>query len=804
MKKKYKILIGILSILFFLIIALIIFGNIIIRKSWPKINGKITINGIQEPVEIIRDKFGVPQIYAKNYKDLLFSQGYVHAQDRLWQMEIDRRLCKGTFSEFIGSATIDLDRYMRTIGLYRGAVQSYEILDPTTKEYLNAYASGVNAFINSSKNHLPIEYTIFGFKPEPWTPIDTIAWTNMLSLQMGLNFNLEILYAEVLSKLGIDRAKQLFPSPSENTPPIISSQTELYQSFKSIENNNDNDFSIVAGRFGKSFSNWGSNNWVVDKNHSESSSAFLCDDTHLGLMMPSAWYENGLHCGDYDCIGFSLPGVPYIIMGHNNYIAWGITNLDPDVQDLYIEKLDNSKEPTTYEYKGKKLNIEVINENIPVKGGDSVNLKIYFTVHGPIINNIFKGLKEAEPTALRWTLYEGSEAFKSLILLNHAKNWDEFKKSLIHWDTLSQNFVYADVKGNIGYQAAGKIPIRNKNHKGNLPVPGWSGEYEWLGYIPFEKLPSIYNPSKGIIATANNRVMDNYPYQICSEHFSGYRIQQIDKLLNSKEKFSIKDMQKFQTDVYSLAAEGLRPYFINIKTTDEFQEKILKYLKDWDLNMDIDSIGATIFETWYIKTIENVIGDELSDIKDNYLRSTWIQKDVPMLARWMKDRNNLWFDDINTSEIENREDIIYRSFVDAIKILIEKFGKNPENWKWGKVHKTTLVHLPIGQSGNKILEKIFNIVIEAPGGNSTINQSMYYRWGPPFAVFHGTSQRMIIDTGNFDNMLVINSTGQSNHVFHPNRGDMVPLYQKGEYHSLLNSRDKILEIKKNVLILIPK
>lgn len=787
-----------------LIIAMILGGMGVrfVRRPWPQISGAISVPGLSAPVEVIRDQWGIPQIYAQNEHDLLFAQGYVHAQDRLWQMEITRRVCSGTLGEIIGQPVLDLDRFFRTLRLRQVAEQSWAELDSDSRTILEVYAEGVNAYIQSHSDSLPLEFTVLGFRPEPWTPIDSLAWRSMLELYMSLNQRLELLQAQVIARLGKEAAQQLFSPPIEYPQIVVPEEVDNYPWLQDVR---FADLPVVDEWLGNPYGNWGSNNWSVHGSRTATHLPLLANDIHMDLPMPSVWYENGLHGGRFDSVGFSLPGVPLIIVGHNRHIAWGVTNLDPDVQDIYVEKLDSPANPTQYEFMGEWYDLEVVHETIRVRGEEPVRLDVFLTRHGPIINDVLMpGVEDAEPMALRWTLYEGSTVLKSIVLVNLATNWDEFRAALQYWDTMSQNFVYADVEGNIGYQATGRIPIRVPGHHGGVPVPGWTGEYEWQGFTPFDELPSVLNPPAGFIATANNKMTsDDYPYQLCSGWFPGYRAKRITDLLTAGDRFTIEDMQDVQADTYSLPAEALRPYLLAIEPENDLQAEALAHVEAWDLYLEMDCVGASIYETWYMFLVQNVVGDELGEeLAGEYQQD--IRKHVPMMVNLMADADNAWFDDVNTPEVETRHDIVRRSLADAVNWLSGRYGGDPSKWRWGRLHTVTFMHTPFGQSGIAFLEHIFNSrTVPAPGGEFTVNMAQY-RWpDQPFSVVHGTAQRMIADLSDLDNMRVANTTGQSGHLFHPHREDLVSTFQKVEYHQLPFTREAVEANAEAVLTLTP-
>lgn len=798
MKRLGKVLAGFAIALIVLVVILVVVGAWFVRRPWPKVQGEIAVPGLSAPVEVLRDQWGVPHIYAENEHDLFFAQGFVHAQDRLWQMEMNRRIGSGTLSAILGESTLSIDRFMRTLGLRRAAERDLASADEEIRVLLQAYADGVNAFIENHRDRLPLEFTILGVAPEPWTPVDTLNWAAVMSLQLGRTYQTELFRAQLLATLGEEATQQLLPPYPGDAPVIIPPEARRYAWLQGLDISSDD---ALAGVLGEPAMFLGSNNWVVHGSRTATGKPLLADDTHLGLDMPSIWYENGLHGGRFDTVGYSFPGAPLVIIGHNGRIAWGVTNLGPDVQDLYIEKFDNPAHPTQYLFKDEWLDLEVIYETIEVKGQDSVTLNVLATHHGPIVNQVVGDLALAEPLALQWTALEGNRIFHSVLLLNQATNWDEFRQALTYWDAPSQNFIYADLEGNIGYQSPGKIPIRAPGHQGLLPVPGWNGEYEWQSYIPFDELPNVYNPPAGFIATANNKVVsDEYPYHLAYSWASGFRAQRITDLLSANRSVTIDDIRDIHAETYSLPAEALRPYLLAIEPQDELQTKALDFAADWDLYLEADRIGASVYQAWYWFLVQNTLRDELGDdLLSKYRNSYHLLFMIDLISQ----DNSPWFDDKTTPQLEDRDDIVQRSLVDAVAWLRNKYRDDPEKWEWGRLHTKTFVHQPLGQSGIGLLEKLFNSdTIRARGDGYTVDAASF-DFNQPFAMGSGVSQRYIADLADLDNSRIIHTTGQSGHLFHANRDDMIPLWQNVEYGPMPFSRNAVEAFADATLRLTP-
>jgi penicillin amidase len=779
----------------------------LVRRGWPDINGTFQAPGLQSSVQIVRDKWGVPHIYAENDHDLFFAQGYAHAQDRLWQMEMDRNASKGTLAGIVGKGALVTDRFVRTIGLARTAEQTWNNLDADTQALLEAYAAGVNAYIDTHHDHYPVEFVIMGVNPEPWQPIDSLAIANLMALQLSHNYRLELLRAQVIAQVGQEGAQDLFTPYAQGTPVIVPPEAGNYSW---LRHGRFEALDAMDDLVGDPTPGWGSNNWVVSGSRTATGKPILENDTHLGLQMPSFWYENDLHGGRFNVTGFSLPGVPFVIIGHNQNIAWGETTLGQDVQDYYLEKVDDPAQPTQYEYQGQWYPIEVEHESIPVKGGQPVPFDILFTRHGPLMTEVMSswlGVTNTQPLALRWSIYDGNQLPRAAKQLNLAANWDEFRTALSYWDSPGVNMVYADTAGNIGYQATGRTPIRAPQHQGLVPVPGWTGDFEWQSYIPYDQMPRSFNPPAGFIATANNRVTTaDYPYFLAYDWFPGYRAQRISDLLAANDQVTIADIQAIAAQTYSLPAEALRPYLLSaVQPANEQETQALDLVKNWDLYFERDRAGATIYERWYIFLVENTISDELGPtLTDKYLAGRYERhgnQHVPMLVNIMPEADNHWFDDVTTPQRETRDDLIRRSFSQAVQWLSENEGKDPQGWQWGRLHTVQFPHITFGSS--KPLNVLFNSqTVALPGDHFSVNAASF-RWTDPFAVIHAVSQRMIIDLGNLDNSLSIHTTGQNEQLGHPHREDFIPLWANLQFHPMLSERSKVDQYVEGTLELTP-
>jgi penicillin amidase len=818
MKRIRTWLIRIGLALLILVVVVVSTGIVLVRRTWPEASGTLTAPGLSASVTIIRDRWGVPHIYAQNEHDLFFAQGYVHAQDRLWQMEIDRRISNGTLSEMLGSETIQSDRLIRTVGLRRMAEQTWATLDSEHRAILDAYSAGVNNYIDTHRDRLPLEFTLLGVNPAPMTPIDMLAWANLLAFHEDLNFKYELWLARFIAELGETRARQLLPTYADGAPLIIPPKTSGQAGDTSLvippgvgnyawlQATRAEAPVGVAGWASGLSGGLNSNNWSISGSRTKSGKPILANDPHLPLALPFSLYENDLHGGRFNTAGFTFPGIPLVLFGHNQRIAWGITNTSADVEDAYIEKLDDAQNPTQYEFMGAWRKLEIIPETILVKGAEPVHFNVLRTRHGPIMNDTLRDgnwveplvAPAGQPIAMHWNLYEGSTNLTGLVALNLAANWDEFRAAVQHWDSISENFAYADVDGNIGYQMAGKIPIRAPGHQGTVPAPGWTDQYDWRGFIPFDQLPSMLNPQQGFVATANNRIVsDDYPYWLSNLWDVGYRAKRLNDLLSANSSATIEDMQRIQADSYSPPAEILRPYLAVVQPQNEVQAKALAAVNAWDLKCTTAAVGPSIYEAWFRFLLQDTIRDTYGDARADNMDDLTINKQTLMMIKAMADPNSPWFQGANRS----RDDLVRRSFGEAVHSLSANYGSDPSGWEWGRLHTVTFTHIPFGLSGIAPLERFFNgQTIPVPGCSMSIN--LAGSWSAWPAVDFGVSMRSIMDLGDWDRSVAVVAPGESGLPFAPHREDQALLWKDVRYHPMLFSRKAVEQNAEDTLTLV--
>ncbi|MGA9533997.1 MAG: penicillin acylase family protein [Anaerolineales bacterium] len=809
---RVRVLGRILLVLLLIAIVLAAVGVWLARRSFPRTQGTLTLPGLQETVDVYRNSDGVPHIYANNEHDLFLAQGYVHAQDRFWQMDFFRHVGAGRLAEMFGGDQADTDVFLRTMGWERTAEAEYRQLDPETKTILQAYADGVNAYLaDHDGSAISLEYAILGllspsYEVQPWNSINTLTWAKSMAWDLSGNMDGEIDRAILLDQLSMDQLLDLYPPyPAEH--PVIAPSSELswggdpttvasypesvLANLRGLQHAKaELDRQLAGG-----FPGIGSNNWVISGDRTASGAPILANDTHLGIQMPSIWYENGLHCRPvsaecrFNVAGFTFAGVPAIIIGHNDRIAWGVTNTGPDVQDLFVEKL-NPSNPDEYEVNGDWVPFDIVEEEIQVAGGDPVPLRVRISRHGPIISGSYGPLDDLTESpgidlppdyaiALRWTALEPSSLIHSVIRLNLAGDWDSFRAALRYWDVPAQNFVYADIEGNIGYQMPGKIPTR-AGGDGWLPVPGWSGEYDWTGMIPFEELPSVFNPASGYIVTANNAVVDDsFPLFLGRDWDRGYRAARISEMIENSPSIDPDTVASIQGDNHNPMADVLVPLLTQLSFDDPALEQAVTSLSAWDRQDHMGSAEAALFNVFWGRLLNRTF---FEDLGEGPLPSS--SRAFQVVAALVDQPDSLWWDVPDTDQIETRDDLLRWSFETAYDELVQTLGNDPAGWHWGDLHTATFRNQSLGKSGVPPIDALFNRgPFAVSGGTSIVNATA---WDPTegYQVTSLPSERLILDLSSLDTARTIHTTGQSGHAFAPNYIDQADRWRTINFHRL--------------------
>ncbi len=849
-----RILRIIFLILLLLIVVVVVGGFLIYNDTMngplPQTSGSLNVKGLNAQVEILRDNWGIPHIYGSSMHDIFFAQGYVQAQDRWWQMEFFRHTGDGSIEELTGkqASVLGTDVFIRTVGWERTAEKTAAQMSADEKAVLQAFTDGVNAYIlNRPASDLSMNYRLLGITGvnipiQPWTITDTLVWGEVMSWNLTDATGYKYTRQELTADLGAQMTSDFAPAWPYNNPdrPTILYPTDLPVSDASKGNATTSEIApqnvvvspILAGnvRIGQfaysSNTDIGSNNWVSTGSMTQTGKPLLANDPHLGIQMPSIWYEIGLHClpQTADCplnvVGFAFAPAPGVIIGHNDKIAWGVTNAEADVQDLYQIKV-NPSNPLQYMWDGQWKDMSVVNETISFGDNQpSLTIKVRETDLGPVINDNkiddktgqINGYNNDDPMVLRWTGNEPSTVFDAVLKLDQATDWTSFRSALSEWDIPSQNFVYADVMGNIGYQMPGHIPIRPKGQSGLMPYPVAGDADVWQGFIPYDDLPRIFNPARDFIVTANQPTVpmqyydqlattlgkdENYLFSYDWDY--GERAQRITELLKQDAPNTIASYQTIQGDNKNVDAVLIMPYLANLQIPAGSVQQARDYLTSWDFQMSKDSGQAALFGEFQAKLLQDVFGDQLpSDIQaDNH--------EVWSVVQLLAQPNNAWWDDTTTKDkVETRDDILLKAFTEAVQATAAAMGNNPADWQWGKLHTATFVSNPLGMSGISLIEKLVNRgPVAVSGSTDTVNAT---GWNPSSGNFETDSlpsMRMIVDVSNFDNSVTMDTTGQSGNPGSPHYDDMIENWRTIQYHPMLWSRAKVEAATAARLVLNP-
>lgn len=704
------------------------------RNARPVVTGALKLLGVRDKIEVIRDKWGIPHIYASNHHDLFMAQGFIHAQERMWQMELNRRTAKGQLAAAFGEIALSTDRLMRTLGFSRLGKTDHEQAEAHTREVVQAYTAGVNAYLDRKK--LPVEFTLTGIKPKPWTALDTFTFGRLMIFKLSNGWQSELVRAQLIEKLGPERAADLeikFPERDPATLPegIVFNRLGV-----------DGMLSAERGPFlGKGLDGGGigSNGWAIAGWRTTTGKPLLCNDMHLNLTTPGIWYMIHLNGGDYSATGVSLAGAPGILVGHNAHIAWGATLTISDVQDLFVEKIDPAN-PDRYEFKGAPRECEVYRESITVKGRAEPHIEeVRLTHHGPIIGGQVEGSHRPQQTlALASMSLRPAQTIGGFLALDRAKGWDDFVNAVRLITSPQLNLVYADtVGGNIGYWVTGTHPIRAKG-QGLAPVPGWTGDYEWVGEIPFEEMPHALNPERGYIVTCNHRIVDEkYPHYLGAAWMNGYRAQRLVSEIERKGRLSPDDCRALQVDFHSIPGLELAAKLKGTAVTDPEAALALKLLLEWDGWLGADSVGGSVYQVTLWRLAEALFAPTLGLELMEKIRggggpnalllptTEFIGHATVTILEMLDDENCVW-----VKEAGGKQKVVEKSLAGAAQWLRQTLGDDPAGWQWGKLHQVTLPH-PLGV--RPPLDKIFNLGPHPIGGDTDTVCQTAFMPGKPYA-----------------------------------------------------------------------
>ncbi len=782
-----------------------------LRHSLPRTSGTLRLPGLHAPVEVRRDRWGIPHIYAANNDDLFLALGYVHAQDRLWQMELNRRTAHGQLAELFGPIALSSDRFVRVLGFSRITQREVECLDAPTCQVLTAYVQGINAFLTAPDSRLPLEFRLVRHTPRPWEIADILVWGKVLALTLSGNWTSELLNARIVATVGAERAGELLPRYPDDHPITVPAGISFSEHI--------GEEALRAAAAAAPFLHnpglaQGSNAWAVGGSRTATGQPLLAGDPHLSLTLPSLWYEAHLEGGDYAVAGVTFPGVPGVLIGHNAAIAWSITNSMLDVQDLYIERF-HPDDPLRYAWQDGWEQAELVREEILVKGQPQpVVEEVRITRHGPVISSIAAPDSPLHPTedlALRWTALAPSHILQAILQINQAQNWEAFRAALALWDAPPQNFVYADIHGHYGYALGGNVPLRAQGD-GRLPVPGWDGAYEWTGYIPATELPAAYDPPEGFVLNANNRIAGvSYSYQAAlqGEWLNGYRATRIRELLEATPHHDLQSFARIQQDQFSLPGRELARLVADLPLDDPLERQAQALLHAWEGELTATSVGATIYATLRYHLERHAY----ADVRELFSASTGLGlfSTLPgntYLARTLPDI----LARISTAEGAERHDawlgagrtwngVLRECMSITVRELRRSMGKTPRTWQYGRQHRLLLRHA----LGNiPALAPIFNRGPWPTGGDlDTISMGFVPRDAPAVPAYTAPSYRQICDLSNWDRSLGVLSSGQSGHPGSRHYSDMSQSWRTGGYHPLLWSRTQVEQHTTRILTLEP-
>ncbi|MCP9290283.1 penicillin acylase family protein [Gracilimonas sediminicola] len=811
-----------LKLLIFFFILIIGFAGLAFYwtfyKPLPDYEETISLSGLSEEVQVHWDAYGVPHIFANNEDDLYYALGYVHAQDRLWQMTLTQIAAEGRFAEFFGEdeELIELDKYQRTLGFWKIAQQLVDTLGQEEREVLNAYTHGVNAFVDNNTNRLPVEFSLTGIQPLRWTPARSLAVSRLMGWELNMGWWSEVTYGYLREKLPANQFEQLQLRFPDSAPTSLDDEESmgyssalmpmLHQEIKKRE------LLEMEG------THVGSNAWVIDGSKSETGYPMLAGDPHLGLDMPGKWYEVHLNLNGKNVSGATLAGVPAVIIGQNDQIAWSFTSIMSDDTDFFLEQTDpldrgryvaDSLNDTTATYRS----FDKIREIIKVKDGDDRSFEIRYTKHGPVISDIYpvQELTEDKVISMQWTGYEMSNEMRTLYQINWAEDFQDFKDALPSFGVPGLNLMYGDVEGNIAMYSVAKLPIRSGD-----PITlreGWDPAQDWQGFIPHDQMPRLINPEDGWIANANNKITtDSYPYYIATFWEPPSRIERIEQVLTADSTLGYNQFQSLQNDSYSAFAAKLTPKILEIiKNQDAYNFDLpVSYLENWNYKYDLKSTAASIFDVFFVNFTENTLKDDFGDVVySNFIH----HENIPVRTMSsLIDTESSFFDDLTTESVETKEDMVVKSMQDAILFLSDSLGSEPFEWRWEQLH-TLMLEPPLlsraaedPESPNALKLIVDNVLskgpYKVPSHGMSVNNGQY-RWNNAFEMILGPSIRRISDLSDMSRSKSILPTGQSGNPLSDHYGDQTDMWLDGQYRWLYQDSTLFEEADIRTMRLVP-
>ena len=773
MKTFKKIAIITIIVIGIILIGAFFFIGRIAKKGLPDYNANIELKGLLQPVKVYRDSFAISHIYAKNEHDLYMVTGYILAQDRMWQMDLLRRVTLGRLSEIFGDGFIETDLLLRSLCFKEKSESLLAEGDSNIVSALNAFSEGVNRYIEDYKGNYPLEFSLLGYEPEPWDPVHSLNLIGYMAWDLKSGWS-ELLLEELAEKVDSAHLVELLPEMTIHKTYVYCKGNEL------LAENKLQTLAFLEEIGLDIFS--GSNNWAVSGERSNTGKPLLANDMHLAFGIPGIWYQiHQVIEGELSVEGLLLPGQPLVIVGHNDSIAWGMTNTFVDNLDYYEEKI-HPEDTNKYLFNGEWKNFIIHEEIIRSKSGKEFKCNYRTNHRGPVVSG-FNEITDRVLT-IHWVGNEKSDEMRSVYFVNRANNWDDFRNAFTTFISISQNIVYADKQGNIGLYCCAGVPIRKRDTLWTV-LPGWTDEYDWKGIVPFDQLPHEYNPARGYVSSANNRTVDStYPYHIGTWYDIPYRMDRIRELLEGQDRFSVEDFKRIQNDQHSkfssLFLTTILPLMEGMTGWSEMEKTVLDMLKQWDYNLHPDSPEAPLAEYWAYQFLLSTYKDELGDdLIDRFLNVGHFSRNA--IFNLLMHNNSIWLDNIMTETKENLADIAAVSYKNAIDTLIRKYGIEISKWKWGDIHQITLTH-PIAKV--KILDKIFGLN-QGPyrvGGSFHTVSPFKYSYFEPRAVYHGSSHRSIYDLNDWSNCISVIPTGASGIPASRFYCDQTSMYIRGDYH----------------------
>lgn len=763
-------------------------------SSLPDYDGETSSDKIAKDIVIYRDSVAIPYIVADNDLDASFALGYLHAQERMFSMDFARRAGKGKLSEILGYKALPFDRMFLTIGLNRDAKEIVKKINPVSLDLLKAYSEGVNLYIKEFKGHYPVEFDILGYDPEVWKPEDSIIMIRLMAWQLNISWWVDFAFSDIILKLGEDKALQILPAYDENNAYIIPAELKKLSSIPLGFMKTDMAFREFAQYNGNQV---GSNGWIVSSIKSSSGKPIIANDPHLAFSAPGRWYAAVIKSGNETVAGVTLPGVPGVVIGKNNDISWALTNIMADDADFYVENVDSTGEK--YLFNGQLRDIKTLKEKIKIKNQPDEDLIVRYTHRGPIISDIHpytllykdKGISIPR-ISMRWTGNDFSDELFSFYKINKAKNWDDFKVSAQSFTVPGQNFIYGDKEGNTGYVFGAKLPARTFNNP-TFIYDGTTDKYDWKGFVPQNELPVLFNPAQNYIASANNKTIKDFKYHISNLWEPSSRIERINQLLTNREKHSVDDFKDYQMDLTSPYSAGITHYILNafsgIIIKDRNLKLTLELFSKWDFELDQFSQVPAIYSMFLKHLLKNTYYDEMGkDLFNEFL----FMVNIPYrsMQQLLNNENHPLFDNLKTSHIENRDEIIRRSLSDALTELESKYGKEINKWQWGNFHKVTFKHTFSGVS--KLLDEYIDIGPFEVGGDGTTIFNTQYAFNEGIKEFPrfdhsdfendvGPSMRYIFDFSKPDVFYLVLTTGESGNLMSRHYKDMSEMWLYGNY-----------------------